>query len=231
MSRILYFFVDESGNANEGTGFSIVGCWCVSKRSNEHEVLASTKGYLLEQARSLKGDDGFSEIKSSKLHPNDIDTLVQLMEPKLYEDKTIETPRVWPTRQRIRYSTYTSLPDIAKSALDGRTTSSFSNGQMMRSMSLISAISPLFQEGMMTLDGINEIKVILDDDVWKGPANVVGECFDAHEAIDTPATFTTADSKAVPGLQIADLAAYSWHRHRRKGDCATASGMVEDHRL
>ncbi|ADE04088.1 DUF3800 domain-containing protein [Haloferax volcanii] len=231
MTRILYFFVDESGNADAGTGFSIVGCWCVSKRSSEYEVLASTKGFLLEQARRLRDDDDFSEIKSSKLHPSYVDDLMQAMVPKLHSDKTIETPRVWTTGQPIRYSAYTTLPDITRGAFDGRTSGSFSNGQMIRSMSLISAISPLFQEGLMNLDVIDEINVVLDDTVWDAPADVVGGCFDSHEEIGVPTTFTTQDSRSVPGLQIADLAAYSWPRNQRKGDCAAASNVVRDHRL
>ncbi|SEK92271.1 DUF3800 domain-containing protein [Haloferax larsenii] len=231
MSQILYFFVDESGNADKGTGFSTVGCWCVSNRTNEYEVLDSTKGFLLQQARNLKSDDSFSEIKSSKLHPNEIDDLMQAMLSQVHQDKTIETPRVWESSQPIRYTTYRTLPDITRGALNGMTSGSLSNGQIMRLMSLISAVSPLFQPGIMNLDSISEIKIILDDTVWDGPANIVKECFDFQGEIGVPTAFKTHDSRAVPGLQIADLAAYSWHRNLRKGDCTTASKVVRDNRL
>lgn len=231
MSRILYFFVDESGNANIGSSFSLVGCWCVSRRTNEQEVLTPTKSRLLDTVREATGDNGISEIKSSSLHPDVIDSAMEVVDGTIYSDRTLDNSRVWTSNQPIRYSTYTTIPDLTSDFFNGRSAGGFSAGQMTRCTSLISIISPLLQNNLIDLSEVDELRVVLDDTVWDNPARVVGDCFATLPTIDISSSFDTANSKSVPGLQLADLAAYSWRRNQRKGDCSYAKQIVDNYRF
>ncbi|RYJ07760.1 hypothetical protein ELS19_19935 [Halogeometricum borinquense] len=231
MSRILYFFVDESGNASNGSSFSLVGCWCVSQRTNEREVFTPTKSHLLSTVRDITEDSSISEIKSASLRPHVLDSAMGIVQREIHSDKTLDDPRVWDSDQPIRYSTYTTVPDLTTDIFNGRSTGSLSAGQMTRCMSLISVVSPLLQSDLTDLDHVDEVRVILDDSVWDNPARIVGECFENLPSMDIQSSFTTADSKSVPGLQLADMAAYSWLRNQREGDCSYAKGVVDDYRF
>jgi len=232
MARILYLFVDESGNPDDGDVFSLVGCWCVSERDTENDVLSSTRAKLMNHVRENHNPD-VSELKGSKLPPSLIDTLMAVLQQTIYSDPTIESSPVWDHESPIRYSVYSTTPALVSEFLSGRISAALSTGQMLRVMSLISIIDPVFRRGLIDLTDIDAFRVVLDDTVWSGPADIVEECFRAYsQNAPLDATeFVIGNSRAVPGLQIADLAVYSWTRNRQQGDCEHASQVVRDYRV
>jgi hypothetical protein len=71
------------------------------------------------------------------------------------------------------------------------------------------------------------VKIILDATVWDNPAEYAQDAFDDLGDLSADVSFSTEDSARTPGLQLADMAAYSWGRHHREGDCETTLEVID----
>lgn len=233
MDNTLFIFVDESGNPNRSKDrddyFTVAGCWCVSTRSDPSQVLSPTKNRLVEMVRDDFGK--ISEIKGSQLPPRLIDNLIPAINDFSWNDSTIVTSSgcPWDMSLPIRYSTHNINPKMAAQALGTRLNTSLSDGQLIRVISLLPLINPLCYTSVVDVTKVEGVKVILDSEVWSHPSRIIEEVTNSNLDLLDHAEFETGDSKGIPGLQLADLAAYSWARCIRKGDCVKARNCVSSH--
>jgi hypothetical protein len=127
--------------------------------------------------------------------------------------------------------TFCSLhPKIATDSII-RTAGKTAAPQLVQMLSLNSVLTPLFHQATVGLESCDSVAVLLDSSTWKRSAELVSNDI---ETVDDPSTdieFEIRDSKSTPGIQFADLAAYSWRRNLRKSDCGTAAGVLYDLRF
>ncbi|QKY20369.1 hypothetical protein B4589_008240 [Halolamina sp. CBA1230] len=100
--------------------------------------------------------------------------------------------------------------------------------RVVQSFALDAVLKPLVHPEQVHIDeSIDTISVLLDSTTWKQPASDY-----VRESVqDTELNLETRDSRSIPGIQIADLAAYSWRRNYTEGDCGTAAGVLHDLRF
>jgi|GEM_PF-2219936 hypothetical protein len=100
--------------------------------------------------------------------------------------------------------------------------------RVVQSFALDAVLKPLVHCEQVRLgESIDAVRVLLDSTTWEQPANDY-----ARESVQsTDIELATQDSLSVPGIQLADLAAYSWRRNYTRGDCGTATGVLHDLRF
>lgn len=232
MSNTLYVFIDESGNETQDDYYVVAGCWCVSTETDPSAVLDPTVQRLTDMAESvLHRPDPISELKGGEL-PNDVlEATVRSFENYMYDDTTIPHPAIpWGIAYPFRFSVSSMNPEVGIHALRRFVPDELDAPKALRVVMLLSALDPLFRDEFLDMTRVDDITVVLDDVVWEGSAQHTRRAFDNVD--DAPnTTFTIEESSATPGLQIADLAAYSWARHRRKGDCQEIIEVIDQLRF
>lgn len=98
--------------------------------------------------------------------------------------------------------------------------------QVLQRLALARILSPLTDGEIIDLNQINENHLIPDAEVWKTPANEV--CDQLAEIEGPKISVETRDSSRTPGIQIADLIAYSWRNYTKDGSCRDAAGYISD---
>ena len=106
-----------------------------------------------------------------------------------------------------------------------------SHPEVLQSLSLATVINPLVQAEMINLTGIDQIKIVLDAEVWQNPAARIESVRDDVDNIPESMEFETRDSAQTPGLQLADIAAYTWGRQLRFGDCRSGVSQLNELRI
>jgi len=241
MQRSLYVFVDESGNVSSDEYYVVAGSWCISTQSNTSRILEPTVGSLRSTANAARERSGaISELKGSQLHPDVLgDVLSCLEQSPPYEDSSIEQQRLpWVISYPIRFTLHDMNPnlgiDVLEEILDGSTrfdAGTASHPVALQTLALATILNPVFQSSFLDLSQITEVNVVLDAEVWETPVEHLKECLDTVSELQSPMAFETRDSEKTPGVQIADLAAYSWGRHLRRGDCGKGVAHIDRLRM
>ncbi|WP_422388131.1 DUF3800 domain-containing protein [Halobacterium salinarum] len=226
--NLLYVFIDESGNSSRGNHYTVAASWCLSSRTRTGEVLGPTKDKLLASL-----DSSPSELKGASLSPGALDTLLSSLDSHGYDDTTVQHSRVpWATTAPVRHTIHDANPELAGKVIGDVTGSPLDAPELLKTLSLASVLDPIFSPEQLCEDQFSETKVVLDATTWDRPSTRIES---GIEELDLPVpeslSFEIRDSKGTPGIQISDLAAYSWLRNRRRGDCNEAVKSIDRRRF
>lgn len=189
-----------------------------------------TKDRLLDTVRRVKEyEKQPPEIKSGKLDPDTLGTLVATLKSDVYDDDSLVTARnhlPWQMSFPIGFTIVPLHGGICRGVLDDqlRRLSAFEAMQVMGLSSVLAPISD--RRSLLADETYDEIHVLLDATTWENAANVVQSTLDI-DSIE----FSIRDSKETPGIQFSDVAAYSWRRNLTRADCGTAAGLLHDLRF
>jgi hypothetical protein len=239
MTRYLYIFVDESGNPSSGEYYVVAGAWCISDEPNPSRTLQSTVDSLAEIANSLRENpQPVSELKGSQLPTEVLLAVIKCLDGgPAYDDPSVKHQQLpWTSSLPIRFTIHDLHPDlgieILKETLGGSDLSAdSSHPEALQSLSLATILNPLVQAELINLTRIDQIKVVLDAQVWQAPIERIETGLDIVENVPENLSFETQDSAQTPGLQLADLAAYTWGRQLRSGDCGSGVARLDDLRI
>ncbi|WP_158589419.1 DUF3800 domain-containing protein [Halococcus sp. IIIV-5B] len=227
MGPDLHIFVDESGDYAHGDRYVVAGCWCISQNKPQH-IFDGARSNLANHLRDGYGFQGkIKELKGNQLPNEHLGDIMNTFEQHVYQDGTIsDPPYPWEgTGQPFRYSTESFRPVPCKEILSNYMSEVDAPGALQR-LALMSLLSPLTVADQIDLSKVDSVNLTLDAEVWRQPAKDVTDIVDLPD--DTVIEFSTRDSKATPGIQIADLAAYARARYLRDGSCSSAARFVRD---
>lgn len=154
-----------------------------------------------------------------------------------YDDPSVKHQQLpWADTLPLRITIHDLNPnlgvEILKETLGGSDLSAeSSHPEALQSISLATILNPLIQAEMIDLTHIDQIKVILDAQVWQAPTERIEAGLNVVENVPENLLFETRDSAQTPGLQLADLAAYTWARQLRFGDCGSGVALLDNLRL
>lgn len=228
----LYVFVDESGEPNTDRCYSVAGCWVVSERPDPNDILMPTKDRLIATVEGSEyGRDSISELKGAATPPSVLDSLFTYLRTGIHDDSTIRQSRFpWQVSKPIRYTLHDVNSEAGTDAI-ANLVGPQQAGETLKTLALASILTPLRHERRIKTDQFDEVKVYLDAQVWQNPAQRLTEVSTLTTDDFQPLSFDTRDSKGTPGLQLADLAAYSWRRNLLHSDCETAASTLNDFRF
>jgi hypothetical protein len=225
--KILYIFIDESGNHSRGKNYTVAASWCLSTKNKTSNVLASTRDSVADHI----GVSG--ELKGASTPPRKLNSALASITNYGYSDSSItHSHAAWATEQPIRHTLHDVNPEIAKQTINDLTGNHLEAPNIIQTLALATILNPLFYPERLNEEAFDEVKIILDAKTWENPVNNLEAAIDSVDA-DTPnsLSFEIRDSKATPGIQISDLTAYSWLRHRKEGDCREAVQKVNRRRF
>lgn len=233
MASDLYVFIDESGNPSRSRYFTLAACWCVSRRDNIDQILQPTVGKLKTTANNHMEQSGaISELKGSRLHPEVTHAVVGSLGNIEYGDQTIRTQNLpWEVAQPIRFSVHTTNPEIGVDILKELIGNADSSILAIKTLSLVSVLNPIFEAGLIETNSLDNIYVVLDDNPWENPSKQIEKTIDQVGPSLPDIDFSTPTSKATPGLQVADIAAYSWAKNKRDGGYRAVVEKIEQLRF
>lgn len=231
MTNTLYIFIDESGNETQGDYYVVAGCWCLSSDTDASNVLDPTVQRLRTVAQgTFRDEKSISELKGAELPSDVLTAVIQSLEEIMYDDQTvphsIDLP--WEIQYPVRYALSNVNPQVGTRALSNFVPSKLDAPKALKLVMLVSALDPLFREGIVDMANIDDIIIVLDDTVWKNSAESAQRIFSEIDSAPNITDFKIADSNSTPGLQLADIGAYSWARHRREGDCENAIETIDN---
>lgn len=227
MSEDLHIFVDESGDYAHGDRYVVAACWCISHNKPRH-IFDNARANLVKHLQDGYGyEKKIKELKGNQLPNEHLRSIMDTFEQYVRQDGTVEGPPYpWKEMgQPFRYSTDSFRPGPCKEILMNHMSEVDAPGALQR-LSLISVLSPLSISDQIDTSHIDNVNLILDAEVWKQPARDVLQVIDLPN--NTEVNFSTRDSENIPGIQIADIAAYTRARRLRYGDCHSASKFVQD---
>lgn len=228
----LYVFVDESGEPNTDRCYAVSGCWIVSERSNPNDVLMPTKDRLIGTIEgSERGKDSISELKGAATPPPVLDALFSYLRTGIHDDSTIrQSGFPWQVSKPMRYTLHDVNSDAATDAISNLV-GPRQAGETLKTLALASILAPLRHEDRIDTAELDQVNVYLDATVWQNPARRLTEVSSLTASDLQPLSFDIRDSKGTPGIQLADLAAYSWRRNLLYADCETAASTLNDFRF
>lgn len=212
MGRRLYVFVDESGNHSRRDCYVVAGCWCFSEIDDASRILKPTKRRI---ASNVLHDDS-AEVKGADVDEGTLSTLLRYMENVLMDDQSIDLYNFpWTSRFPIAYTFYDSDSDVGTRIAEKHLGES-ARGTTPQLIALASVVSPLLRIEDQVAGSIESYHVVLDATTWERPRYTLSMII---ESIDwsPDVNFVTRDSKAVPGLQLADVGANARRRRLRNG--------------
>jgi len=231
MKTTLYIFIDESGNETQGDYYVVSSCWCVSDKRNFTEVLDPTVQRLTDVAESaLHNPDPVSELKGASLPNEVIEAVVNSFDNVPYSDSTVPHHSLpWKPAYPLRFNISTINPKAATEAVGRLVGDDLEGPKTIKLLMLISVLDPLFRDSYIDHSLFDDVSVVLDAAVWKNPAAYAQRAFTQLEDFELDVSFSTEDSVRVPGLQLADISAYSWARNLRQADCEEIVKVIDRH--
>lgn len=225
-------FVDESGEPNTDRCYAVSGCWILSERSNPNDVLMPTKDRLIGAVEgSEHGSDSISELEGAATPPSVLDTLFSYLRTRVHDDSTVrQSGFPWQVSKPMRYTLHDVNSDAATDAI-ANLVGAQQAGETLKTLALASILAPLRHEDRIDTAEVKRVNVYLDAEVWQNPAQRLTEVSSLTASDLQPVSFETRDSKGTPGVQLADLAAYSWRRNLLYADCETAASTLNDFRF
>lgn len=228
MVEDLYVFVDESGQHARGEYYTVASCWCLSDNSPQH-ILDNARADLSRYISNTCGIDDISELKGSQLPKERLGSFLRVLEDYAYEDGTVaDPPYPWKQNKPFQCSYHSFNPELGKQILAEFMTEADAPHVLQR-LSLARILSPLTDANIVDLRRVNEIHLIPDAEVWKTSANEVCNLFEELKGPEI--NVETRDSGQTPGIQIADLIAYSWRSHIKDTSCQDAADFINNRHL
>lgn len=221
----LYVCVDESGLHTDGQCYAVAGCWFVSQR-RPVDTLDRTKDSLIRVM--LGAESNASELKGSKASTDALNTGISSLRGMVYDDGSIEQSTLpWSMSYPVGFSLVAFTPATITETISGYV-DRLDRPRVIQSFALDAVLKPLVHPEQVHLgQSIDAVRVLLDSTTWEQPANDYART----SVQNTTLELETWDSQSVPGVQLADLAAYSWRRYYMRGDCGTAAGVLHDLRF
>lgn len=228
MADDLYIFVDESGHHARGAYYTVAGCWCLSNNNPRH-ILDSARARLSRDISEVAGIRNVDELKGSQLPKESLGSFLDTFEKFAYEDGTVSGPPYpWQHNRPFQCSYHSFNPEVGKQILANYMAEADAPHVLQR-LSLARILSPLTDANVIDLSQINNIHVIPDAEVWKTPANEVCSLFAELDGLDI--NVETRDSSRTPGIQIADLIAYSRRSYMKDYSCEDAANFIDNRHL
>lgn len=224
----LYIFVDESGHHARGKYYTVASCWCVSEQAPQH-VLDNARARLSSHVADVCGFSDVGEIKGTKLPKDRLGSFLRILENFAYEDGTIaDPPYPWQQNKPFRCAHHSFNPELGTQILADYV-SEPDAPRILQRLALARILSPLTDANVVDLTQIGEIHLIPDAEVWATPANKV--CSLLSDINGPEIEVETRKSHRTPGVQIADVLAYSWRSYTKDGSCEDAADYVAEIRL
>lgn len=212
MGRRLYVFVDESGNHSQRDCYVVAGCWCLTDVTEASHVLKSTKRKLTSW---LLNDEG-TELKGEKFDDAALCSVFSSLREALREDGSIDQyDHPWDVNSPVTYTLYDSESQLGR-AITERHLGESGTGTTPQVIALASAIAPLFRLRDRVNAPIRSYHVVLDDTTWERPRFTLNRMVGRIDWMPT-VQFVTAKSHSVPGIQLADVAAFVRRKHLKDG--------------
>ncbi|USZ67128.1 DUF3800 domain-containing protein [Halorussus salilacus] len=221
----LYIFVDESGHHARGEHYTVASCWCLSNNSPQY-VLDNARAELSKHISGTRGLGDVGELKGSQLPKDRLGTFLETLENFAYEDGTVaDPPYPWQRNTPVQYSYHSLNPELGTRILSNYMSETDAPHVLQR-LSLARILSPLTEADLVNTQEVDKIHLVPDAEVWKTPAENV--CALLEELDGPEINVETGDSSRIPGIQIADLVAYSWRSYTKDGSCADAADHIVD---
>jgi len=228
MTEDLYIFVDESGHHARGNYYTVASCWCLSDNSPRH-IFDNARADLSRHISDVRGLDSVGELKGSQLPKDCLGSFLKAFENYAYEDGTVADPSYpWKQNKPFQCSYHSFNPELGTEILSDFMTKADAPHVLQR-LSLARILSPLTDADTVNLGRVNEIHLIPDAEVWRTPANEVCDLF--TELNGPEINVETRDSSQTPGIQIADLIAYSWRSYAKDCSCEDAANFIDNRHL
>ncbi|WP_157971580.1 DUF3800 domain-containing protein [Halorussus litoreus] len=228
MAEDLYIFVDESGQHARGEYYTVAGCWCLSNNSPQY-IFDNAREELSRHISDIRDIGHVDELKGSQLPKDRLGSFLKTFEGATYKDGTIaDPPYPWRQDTPFQCSHHSFNPELGKQVLADYMAEA-DVPHVLQRLSLARILSPLTDGDLVDLDQINEIHLVPDADVWRTPANEV--CDLLAELQGTEINVETRDSSRTPGIQIADLVAYSWRSYTKDSSCEDAATFIDNRLL
>lgn len=231
MSSTGYVFVDESGNHTADDCYVVTGCCCVSPSSDPNRVLQPTRDRLLNVVVDGRfGSSPRKELKGTRLSDETLDSVFSLVDSVVYDDATLDANLVpWVRESPVRFAVSDLHGGVGRDVLSNYMSTTESH-RPVQILSLASVLNPVVWTEYHSRTQIDRYHVVLDAPTWKEATEKIESAFDDCSWIPD-VEFTIADSKAVPGIQIADMAAHARRTHVMTNGCAHASRKIDEFRM
>lgn len=228
MADELYIFVDESGHHARGEYYTVGSCWCLSDNAPQY-IFDNARASLSRHISDARNINDVSELKGSQLPKEYLGSLLELLEDFAYEDGSVaDPPYPWQQSKPFQCTHHSFNPEIGKRILSNYM-SETDVPHVLQRLALARILSPLTDANGVDLSQIKSVHVIPDAEVWKTPANEVCDLFSELNGLDIDVE--TRDSSRTPGIQIADLIAYSWRSYTKDNSCESAADFVSERHL
>jgi hypothetical protein len=225
MAENLYIFVDESGHHARGEDYTVASCWCLSNHSPQN-VLSDAQQKRIEQVVNSCGFDEVSELKGTQLPKSKLGSFLRTFEKFAYQDDTIDkSSYLWQEERPLRCSHHEFNPDLGKQILSKYMTE-IDAPEALQRLALARILSPLTDADTLNLENIREIHLIPDAEIWATPATRVCELL--KDTGGPTIEVETRKSHRTPGIQIADLMAYSRRNYIKDGECEDAANFLTE---
>lgn len=221
-NRSLYICVDESGSESTDEYFTVAACWFVSSNPPRAALNETKNGLrrLLIDCEELPG--GVDELKGKNIQPSGADLLFRNFRQIVRKNNTIEQGILPWSGFPVRYRTVGLDVALGRSAL-ADLHGDIPVEMSIRTLLLLSVLNPVLYNSAFTADAYDDVQVILDGEIWSQPKESL-EGTDRVRNFD----FSIKDSKKVPGIQFADVAANLRFTARRGAEFQTAPETLSD---
>lgn len=224
----LYISIDESGKEINDVCYAVVGCWFASDREDPEQAgkPTRTKTQHFVQEVLPNGPPSIDELQGSDM-PDAVDDAVNSVFNSAYDDETIsQSHSVWPTSnsQPLVFSRSIQFPPLTEPTVGQYISGNTSHA--LKTIALVSALSPLFDTHQVFLDNCDSIRILLDATPWTTPASRVEQQLNELDVPSHSFSFEIRDSKATPGIQFADLGAYALRQRLVNDQCNRAAEKI-----
>lgn len=231
MSYTGYVFVDESGNHTADDCYVVTGCYCVSSSADPSRVLQPTRDRILNYV--VEGSSHSSprkELKGTRLSSATLDSVFSLMDNAVYDDATLDTGHVpWVRESPIRFALHDLHGSLGRDILSNYMSDAESH-RPIQILALAVVLNPLLWTEYRSRTRLDRYHVVLDAPTWKEATKKVEGVFETYPWIPD-FEFSIGESKSIPGIQLADMAAHARRTHVMTDDCTQASRKLDELRM
>lgn len=226
----LYLFVDESNTHTSPGQYVVAGFWCISPYGRSTDVARAT----VDRLKSDVGGLADGELKGAAMEETKLNSVFAYLRNAArgmrFEDGSLKTGDVpWSGSAPFAFSTYDSDGTVV-TTLSREYLGEHSDGTPPQVLALALLVTPMLYLTARTTLPIDERRVVLDAKTWDRPSYKLRKIIE--KADDVPdVSFTTRDSDAVPGIQLADVAANLRRRQLGKGDCEAGAEALNELRV
>lgn len=230
MSYTGYVFIDESGNHTADDCYVVTGCYCVSSSTDPSRVLQPTRDRILNYVEDDSRSSPRRELKGTRLSSTTLDAVFSLVDNAVYDDATLDTGHVsWVRESPIRFAVHDSHGAVGRDILS-KYMSKAESHRPVQTLALAIVLNPLLWTEYRSRTRLDHYHVVLDAPTWKEATKTVERVLVTYSWIPD-FEFSIGESKSIPGIQIADMAAHARRTHVMTNDCARASRKLDSFRM